>query len=830
MQALSENRSAVSKWLRQYRSQLNGLGWLLCAGLMLVGCDQSSDSGAPPVSASGLSGSPELSQHVGSSVCAECHADVAKSWAGSHHKQAMEPVSPDTVKGDFTALARVSDKTEIQFSTENGRYLAESHVRDEQGPNLRSTDFHVDSAGEHNPVPKPKKASGALSAQVTSSSANPRLLGASVEFRFTFGTHPLQQYLVDVGAGRLQAYPVVWDARDVDTATQLGAADPGAISRGWYHLLDNAGLSSSDPQHWLRDGQNWNHMCADCHVTQAVKNYDFESRQFDTQYAELGVGCEACHGPGSEHVKDPSKYGLRIAQTQHQQLNDCAQCHSLRAQWAEGFQPGADFYDHYRPALLSEPSYFADGQIREEVYVWGSFLQSKMRQAGVTCSDCHDAHSGQLRQSGNAVCTQCHSLTPAAESYSALSKPAAGLYDDPQHHFHEQGSAGAACVSCHMPAQTYMGIDVRHDHSFRRPNPAVSQAVAAPDVCTTCHADKTLDWAAAEIESRFGLLPESPFALAFDAAAKGLLAAELPLVKVAMDSDLPAIVRATALAYLAQYGGAASAHAVRIGLQAKHPLLRLGALQGARRWQGQTLWQNVRVLLQDKRLVVRMSALETVLPAYAVLPAAAQQVMLSVADEYVQRQTLHLDRAEAHTALASLYLHSGRLADAERHLLAATELNPDWIPALVNLADAYRGSGRDTQSGPLLKSALQRVPNNSEVRAAYAMWLVRQGDKTAALAEFRHAYVLSEDLQHAYFYAVALHSAKLTAQAFAVIDAVADAGRPARVGVQQLLGLGLSMARDTADRVRVERYQNNLRQIQLEVRQAFQQTDSNTGG
>ena len=141
------------------------------------------------------------------------------------------------------------------------------------------------------------------------------------------------------------------------------------------------------------------------------------------------------------------------------EIEVCAQCHARRGQIAEGYEAGKPLLDYYRPALLTSPLYHADGQQRDEVYNWGSFLQSKMYANGVTCSDCHDPHSGKLRAEGNGLCATCH-LT--------------SKYDTATHHHHKPASAGAACVSCHMPTTNYMVVDPRHDHSLRVPRPDLS--------------------------------------------------------------------------------------------------------------------------------------------------------------------------------------------------------------------------------------------------------------------------------------------------------------------------------------------------------------------
>ena len=164
--------------------------------------------------------------------------------------------------------------------------------------------------------------------------------------------------------------------------------------------------------------------------------------------------------------------------------------------------------DDYRVALLDEDHYFPDGQIKEEDYEYGSFIQSRMFHAGVTCSDCHEPHSSRLRAEGNGVCAQCHS---------------AQKYDSPAHHFHKVGSAGARCVECHMPTRTYMVVDARRDHSIRIPRPDLSVKLGTPNACTNCHTDKSAQWASDSVNKWYGHTPEGfqQFAETLNAGAAG---------------------------------------------------------------------------------------------------------------------------------------------------------------------------------------------------------------------------------------------------------------------------------------------------------------------
>ncbi len=153
-------------------------------------------------------------------------------------------------------------------------------------------------------------------------------------------------------------------------------------------------------------------------------------------------------------------------------LETCARCHARRGQLHEPYVPGQPLMSTHRPSLLDEQLYFADGQIKDEVYEYGSFKQSKMFQRGVICSDCHEPHSMKVFALDNTLCYRCH----LAEKFGART-----------HHFHDPDSTGASCIDCHMPTRTYMGVDVRRDHSYRIPRPEFTERFGVPNTCTACH-------------------------------------------------------------------------------------------------------------------------------------------------------------------------------------------------------------------------------------------------------------------------------------------------------------------------------------------------------
>ncbi|MGV6827543.1 MAG: multiheme c-type cytochrome, partial [bacterium] len=404
--------------------------------------------------------------YIGAKQCGACHQAEYQDWQGSHHDLAMQSASEDSMLGNF-------DNSEFSHFNQVTRFYrkGDQYWVNTDGPNGKPADFQI---------------------------------------LYAFGVYPLQQYLVAFPGGRLQALDIAWDSRLEKEGGQR-----------WMHLHPDQEITHEDVLHWTGPNLNWNYMCADCHSTNLLKNYDTEKQRYRTTWSEMNVACEACHGPGSAHLQwaksdEASKSNFinkglttnlterqgvtwrqtqegtpvrSVANQQRREIEVCAVCHSRRSQLTDAHNPGDSFLDGFHPSLLDQGLYHADGQMQDEVYVWGSFLQSKMFQAGVTCSDCHDPHKAELRLPGEQVCYQCH-------------KPE--QYATPVHHHHQQDSAGSSCVECHMPPVTFMQVDARHDHGFRIPRPDQSQQMGTPNACSKCHQEQSPDWAVARLKDWYG--------------------------------------------------------------------------------------------------------------------------------------------------------------------------------------------------------------------------------------------------------------------------------------------------------------------------------------
>ena len=703
---------------------------------------------------------------TGSGTCVSCHSAQADLWTGSHHDLAMQEATPGTVLGDFAGARLEGAGSAWTFSRSDGVFLARVEGLEE-------------TPGEY-------------------------------RVAYTFGAVPLQQYLVALPGGRYQVLPIAWDSRPADEGGQRwfdARAEDGATAQAAGSITAHAADSSAagDAPHWTGPELTWNSMCAECHSTGVRKSYSSASDRFTTEWAELDVACEACHGPGSDHVAwaealdrgtprpaapwaatdprllvrfephDPGAWTLDpgtgtarplTGPDPDGQLDACGRCHSRRSAISTRYRHGATLLDSHAPALLEEGLYFADGQIRDEVYVWGSFVQSAMYRAGVTCNDCHDAHSLRLRGEGNAVCVQCHAPTS---------------FDTVDHHFHEKETEGALCASCHMPSRTYMGVDPRRDHSFRVPDPEVSEAVGAPDPCTSCHTGMTGAAAAAEIAERLDGVPirrtwYHPEAIA--AARRGDPESLPGLYALLRDPQTPSITKATALTLLGSDPSPERAAAARRGADSPDPLVRVGALRGIRQSPTRELAALAAPLLEDPVRAVRLAAVEAVAPFAGPPPvegpSLAPRFRSALAEglaEYRDAQLAREERPEAQLNLAWLATLTDVPDDAERALEKAIALDSTFVPAYVNLADRYLRTGRDSEGEPLLRSALELSPRSADAHHALGLLLVRNGRTDEAMSSLQRASELeSTGTRYTFVYAVALQSAGDAATARTVLE------------------------------------------------------------
>ena len=755
--------------------------WIAMTAAVAGACTQRTEA---PQQATETS-APPTATHVGAAVCAECHEKQAALWQGSDHRLAMQPATSATVVANFNRSTFTYGGVTSNFFLKDGSYAVRT-----DGPDGKHRDYRV---------------------------------------AFTFGIRPLQQYLVEFTHGRYQALGIAWDNRP---STEGG--------QRWFHLYQkgapagpkvigsvaNPGAGKTvdfrDELHWTRPAHTWNYMCAECHSTGLQKGYRETDDQYNTTWLEINVSCESCHGPGSVHVKwgRLARTGKRSAEalqglvfglkdrsggawtipagettatrttplTSRSEVETCGRCHARRAQIWPDYRFGDPLAQTHEVSLLDEELYEADGQIRDEVFEYGSFLQSKMYASGVTCSSCHNPHSGKLLFQGNAICTQCH---------------LAGKYDTDAHHFHKAGTEAAGCVSCHMPRRYYMVIDGRHDHGFRVPRPDLTAAIGTPNPCAACH-NEPPQWAADAVVKWRGSATkhDRSFAEALHAGRARLPHGLSLLGRVVADLKVAPIVRATALTLLPRYSGPEVAGAISRAATDPDPLVRRAAALTLEALAPTARLRVGTALLRDPIRTVRIHA---VLPmasiARGVFARDMRDALDRAADEFRRVQQFNADRAEAHVNLGTLEAHLGRYLDAEAAFRTAIRLQPQFAPAHVNLADVLRATGREAEAEDVLRRALTLAPDIAEVHSALGLALVRQGRTGDALAELARALELApDDPGHAYVYAVALHDTGAALRAINLLENV-NQRFPADLNILQAL-VSYSIERGDLSRAR----------------------------
>jgi tetratricopeptide (TPR) repeat protein len=661
----------------------------------------------------------EIPTYVGGAVCKDCHAQEFKLWSGSHHDLAMQKANASTVLGNFNDALFTKDGITSRFFKQGEHYMVNT-----DGPDGKLKDFQIS---------------------------------------YTFGVYPLQQYMVKFPEGKIQVLDIAWDTRTRDEGGQR-----------WFSLHPDDVIKAGDVLHWTGPNLNWNYMCADCHSTNLKKNYEHDTKIFKTTFSEINVSCEACHGPGSKHIelyrsseqaRNNQNKGLTIdlstaknlweinQHTRNPELKGtanrneielCAKCHSRRSQLDDDFVPGNDFRDHYLPSLLEPSLYYPDGKINDEVYVYGSFVQSKMYKAGVTCSDCHNAHTLKLKSTGDGVCLQCH---------------IASDYITEKHHHHKQGSEGSQCIACHMPSKIYMGVDERNDHSFRIPRPDIADQLNIPDACTNCHKDKTKGWAAEAVQQWYGKQPRGY--QQFSEALHGLEIQSidaLTQVYRLLLNDTPDIAKASAVGYLGQYPGRQTFMTSLQMLRSQDADTRRQALLALESFPIQQTVSPVFQKLKDPSKIVRLAA-ASILAAVPQeqLDAENKALLEKVTEEYRQSLIFSAERPESQLLLARLYQQTGQSNKAYTAYKEALRLQPQYVPAYVNYANYYQQKNNEKAAYIVLQKGLKKIPDAAAIHHSLGLWYVRNQEKDKALkALFKAAELEPDNARYQYVYAIAL--------------------------------------------------------------------------
>jgi tetratricopeptide (TPR) repeat protein len=613
-------------------------------------------------------------QFVGGKECISCHQREYELWKGSDHDRAMMVANDSTVLGDFNNI-------EVEFRGKTHKFYK------------RDGKFFVHTESTEGKMEE-------------------------LQITHTFGVRPLQQYLIPFEKGKYQCLPIAWDSEKNKWFDMAGMVyQPEELTPGsWFY--------------WTNQSQNWNGMCAECHSTNLQKNYDLEKDSFNTTWSDINVNCEACHGPGSDHLdwaKLPEgsrdydgNMGLVLktsGTTSKQYIEACAPCHSRRTSFGPNEHRDGEYYNLYRPQNISPPLYYADGQILDEVYVFASFTQSKMYMKDVKCNDCHDSHSIKFKFEGNALCTQCH-------------RPEE--YDTFQHHFHkysnEKGEPvknkfgelvpvgeGALCKTCHMPGNYYMGVDFRRDHSFRIPRPDLSIKYNVPNACNDCHADKSFQWSEDWIKKYYGERKKFTYALVL---AEGYLqkdGADTSLKRLIKNDLYPEIVRATAISYLAAYNSSGASSTILEMLDNPEPIIRERAIDAFTTNDAFKYVNALTPLLNDPKKMVRIAAASKLSALKKDYFSDEQfEKLTEVLNEYLETLKYTADFPSGKFNLGNFYSNKGDFLNAVKFYQDAIKTDQRFYPAKSNLAMLYYNNGEFNRAEELFSDLIKNHPEFTE--------------------------------------------------------------------------------------------------------------------
>jgi len=670
--------------------------------------------------------------------CVACHQQSHDKWQQSDHAKAM-------VIADKTSVLANFNNVDVEHYGQKAHFF----IKDKQHYVTISYDDTVtDSAVE----------------TYADKSHDTSYASITYQVKYSFGHFPLQQYLVETEQGKLQVLPFAWDSRS--------KADGG---QRWYHNYSHEEIRPEDRLHWRQPLQNWNGMCADCHSDGLKRNYDADQNKFKTTFDNINVGCLSCHGDMSTHAKEnkyrdiakdvtsvqhPTSVWLRSVgdKTAHWQgkkrdnsfMDNCFSCHALRAPLTDGIKANTPFLDQFMPQLPSSPNYYSDGQIKEEVYVYGSFLQSKMYAKGVNCLDCHDKHTMKLKIEGNGLCLQCH----GGEVYNVKS-----------HHQHQESSTGAQCANCHMPTNRYMGVDDRRDHSFKIPRPDLSIRFDTPNACIKCHDSKSNQWASKNLAQWHGkpkaISQSKQFLMALNSGQAIKLEDHLSIIA---DTQLDIISRASALQMLNFTTQMITIEILKPYLEHKEDLLRLSAVNAAVLLTPAIRVLHLSPLLTDKYKAIRVAAARSLVTSH--IAAKDQQFYNIALNELFNSNDISSWRGEGRANQGAIAIETNNLVAAEVAFLGAINVEPYFEAGYINLADLYRVQQRPKKAASVFVKALKNLPKSAAIKYAYGLHFVRQKNLAQALVLFEQAMVLStNNAQYAYTFVLAMDGTGQSTQA-----------------------------------------------------------------
>jgi len=434
----------------------------------------------------------QTADYVTSTGCRECHAREYESWHDSYHRTMTQTADSQSVVAPIDDVTVESRRRSYRFTRQGDEFFVQ----------MVDPDWEVQRLNEGLPI------DGVDDLPVV----NRKIV-------FTTGSHHYQAYWIRSEKGNeLRQVPFVYH-----------------IATGQWIPREDAFLQLSSEE---REFALWNENCINCHTTGGRLGYDPRGDVHDSSVVELGIACEACHGPGRRHAefhrRNPKSSEPRASDPlivnparldSHRSAAVCGQCHSdsfprdpedwLINGYADAFRPGqllddsrvvTRYQDAQRQAAdreiqqnidAGESSFWKDGTHRVGGREYNGLIESGCYQRGkMSCLSCHSMHDYRdtddqlsVKINEDESCLQCHT-----EFRDRIS----------EHTHHQTGSSGSRCSNCHMPHTTYALFKAIRSHRVDSPDSSLFVRTGRPNACNLCHLDQTLNWTVGHLHEWYG--------------------------------------------------------------------------------------------------------------------------------------------------------------------------------------------------------------------------------------------------------------------------------------------------------------------------------------
>jgi hypothetical protein len=629
--------------------------------------------------------------YTGSQSCQPCHQAAYDTWRKTLHVQMTKPIAEARVEGDFSpAAAFAQNGRSYSMERRDGRYF-------------------ISVARQKQPAEK-------------------------FEVNYTLGARRFQGYLSKLPDGRIYVLPVFWHNE----------------TKRWVDWKEITPIPD-DPDHDLR--QIWNVTCVNCHATNLVKNFDPATKRYATTWTEMGIGCEACHGPGAAHLAvtgqwqknpasrpaEPTAAELSIfapsQATPREMFDACGYCHGNKNNVFFGFKPGDRYEDYALPFLISQPipdndpqgDFWPDGRPSRFNRPQALTLTGCFQRGQATCTSCHRMHGpandhalklpietdkgegGGVTRQSDRLCTQCHEVATT-------------------HSRHDADSQGSRCIACHMSDVNWRLITRRRDHTFQPPVPEMTARYGVPNACTTCHEDRSPEWAASKMDEWYGNAEKRRavvrLADTMYRAGSGDAAVLPDVARLAADRSHGTLIRASAADFAGQLLRQATAFSADdsratvnalIGAAAdREPSVRITAVRALSQIPADKDPRVASVIaahLTDSSRLVRVSAVEGLMAlGITRLDGARGDALGRAQDEWAESLRTFNDVAADHTALGWLEAARGRPEEAVKELHVAIALDPSDARPHVYLGILAARAGQYSEALQHFKTAQKITP------------------------------------------------------------------------------------------------------------------------